>query len=232
MATTVREQSVFYTHKLANGLQLLGQLMPGVQSAAAVFWVNTGTRDEPAEDEGVSHFLEHMAFRRSKTMTNEEVDRAFEEMGADHNAATWLDRTWYWARVLSDNVPWALDVLADIARPQLQEDDFEAERKVILEEIARYEDQPTHKLINQFLRDFYGTHPLSRETLGTVDSITNLPVEHMRSYWHQRYGANNMLFAIAGNFDWDSVVRQIESLTADWKLSEAGRQPQPAEFRS
>lgn len=231
MATTAtRQESIFYEHKLANGLQLVGQLMPDVQSAAAVFWVKTGTRDEQREQMGVSHFLEHMAFRRTSRFTGTEIDRAFEEMGADHNAGTWLEMTFYWARVLAENVPWAIDVLAELTHPALQAEDFNQERNVILEEIARYQDIPTHILIYHFMENVFGAHPLAWETLGTTETIKALTVEQMRDYWSRRYGTENMIFAIAGSFEWESVVAQLEGLTAGWEGGETGRQLARAPF--
>jgi len=214
---------------LPNGLQLLGQRIPAVQSAAVVFWVKTGTRDEKVEQMGVSHFLEHMAFRRTQHLEGK-VDRVFEEMGADHNAATWLEMTFYWARVLEENVPRAVEVLADLTRPVLDKEDFDQERQVILEEIARYEDIPTHVLLSHFMRDFYGDHPLSWETLGTSDSIKRLTVEQMREYWARRYGAQNIVFAIAGNFDWDQTVAQVTTLTQEWPRGDGDRSLNQAPF--
>lgn len=224
MATTItRQDSTFHTHVLPNGLQLIGQTIPGVQSAAVIFWVCTGTRDEIEDEMGVSHFLEHMAFRRTKKYSGGEVDRAWEEMGADHNAATSWEMTFYWARVLSENTDWAIDVLSELTRPLLDSVDFDQERNVILEEIARYEDQPVHVLFSHFMRDFYGNYPLSWETLGTPESIRKLDVNQMRQYWQRRYGAKNVIFSIAGAFDWDQVTATVERLTADWEPGEAGR---------
>ena len=224
MATTVtRQDSTFHTHLLPNGLQLIGQTIPGVQSAAVIFWVLTGTRDERIEEMGVSHFLEHMAFRRTPKYSGGDVDRAWEEMGADHNAATSWEMTFYWARVLSENTHWAIDVLSELTRPVLDAEDFNQERNVILEEIARYEDQPVHVLFSHFMRDFYGDFPLSWETLGTPDTIRNLSVDQMRAYWKRRYGASNIIFSIAGAFDWDDVKETVERLTADWETGQVGR---------
>lgn len=231
MVTATRQDSRFYTHKLPNGLQMLGQYMPGTQSATPIFWVRTGTRDEPAEEMGVSHFLEHMAFRRSKRLTGNEIDRAFEEMGADHNAGTWLEMTFYWARVLSDNVAWATQVVGDLTQPVLDKDDFDQERQVILEEIARYEDIPSHVLVAHFMQDYFGPNPLSRETLGTPETIKALSVEQMRQYWQRRYGTENMIFAIAGNFDWDTVVHEVETLSHDWHRGESDRGAVATTFR-
>ncbi|HZU11213.1 MAG TPA: pitrilysin family protein [Chloroflexota bacterium] len=230
MTTTLREP-IFHTHELSNGLHVLGQYMPDVQSAAAVFWVDTGTRDENPQEMGVSHFLEHMAFKRTERLTGEEIDRAFEELGADHNAATGREMTFYWARTLRENVPGALGILTQLLQPALDESDFDQERQVILEEIARAEDQAAHVLFSNFLRDYFEGHPLALDTLGTTQTIGDLTVEEMRGYWSRRYGTRNTLFAIAGNFDWDGVIGDLEHLTAGWQRGESGRREQPVEFR-
>lgn len=222
-STLTRQDSRFYTHTLPNGLQMIGQFIPGVESVAAVFWVCTGTRDEKREEMGLSHFLEHMAFRRTRLFTGDQIDLAFEEMGADHNAATSWEMTYYWARVLRENLPRAIQILAELTHPVLEEEAFNTERKVILEEIARYEDQPTHILISNFMRDYFGDHPLSMETLGTPDTLNALTVEQMRAYSESRYGGANTIFSVAGNFDWDEVVEQVTGLTADWSHGEGGR---------
>lgn len=232
MATTVtRQDSKFFTHALPNGLQLLGQEIPGVESVAAVFYVNTGTRDEVKSEMGVSHFLEHMAFKRTARMTGNEIDLAFEQLGADHNAGTWKEMTFYWARVLNENVEPVVDILSQLTHPVLEKADFDLERGVILEEIARYEDMPSHVLLDQFMRDFFRQHPLAWETLGTSETIKALTVEEMRAYWQRHYGAGNQLFAIAGKFDWETVKRQIEELTAGWETGEPTVRNDPAVFQ-
>src|SRR5437660_9276921 len=120
MATTLtRQDSRFYTHLLPNGLQMIGQEIPGVESVAAAFWVCTGTRDEDRRQMGVSHFLEHMAFRRTKSFTGEEIDLAFEEMGTDHNDATSCEMTYYWARVLQETLRGPVGILAELTHPLL-----------------------------------------------------------------------------------------------------------------
>lgn len=225
------ETSLFYTETLSNGLQMLGEYMPSAQSAACVFYVQTGARDEAPEHMGVSHFLEHMAFRGNERRSSEAIDRAFEEMGADSNAATSLEMTYYWARVLSENVSWAIDVLCDLTHPALSADMFNQERNVILEEIARGDDSPGRVLFTHFMSDFFRDHPLSRDVLGTEQTISNLPVEAMRSYWADRYGTKNMIFAIAGNFDWESVRTQLQALSAHWQQGTSGRVTSPAAFR-
>lgn len=231
MATApTRQDSRFFTHQLDNGLQLIGQLIPSVESAAAVFWVRTGTRDEQMEQMGISHFLEHMAFRGTHRISSADIDRQFEEMGAEHNAGTWLEMTFYWARVLGENLGWAIDVLSEITHPKLDATDFDQERQVILEEIARYEDQPTHVLLQHFLHNLYGDNPLSWPVLGTPESIRAMKIEQLRDYWSRRYGTRNMVFSVAGNFDWELVVDQVDTLSKDWKQGETGRVFSPWQF--
>jgi predicted Zn-dependent peptidase len=231
MAAVTRQDSLFYTHVLPSGLTMIGQQIPGVESAASVFWVKTGTRDEDKSQMGVSHFLEHMAFRRTRTLTGAEVDRAFEEIGADHNAATWKEFTFYWARVLGEYVPRAIEILGELLQPILNEEDFDQERNVILEEIARYDDQPSSVLVEHFMHDYFGDNPLSWETLGTAETINALTVEEMRAYWQRRYGTSNIIFSIAGNFDWERVVGQLETLTRDWPRGAPGRVFARTDFR-
>lgn len=226
-----RHETIFYTHTLPNGLQLLGQYMPGLESAAGVFWVQTGARDETAAHMGVSHFLEHMAFRGNETRGSEAIDRAFEEMGAEYNAATSLEMTYYWARVLTENVGWMIEVLAELTHPSLPADMFEQERPVILEEIARSHDNPGSVLFNHFMRQYFGQHGLAHRVLGTEETISQLRVEAMRAYWQRRYGARNMLFAIAGNFSWELVVDEVETLTRDWAAGESGRELSTVAFQ-
>ncbi len=216
-------QGHFYAHRLPNGLQLLGQYMPEVQSASACFYVNTGARDEDPAIMGVSHFLEHMMFKGTARRSFEDINREFEEMGAENNAGTWLEFTYYWAKVLREELPNLIDLLADMMRPKLDPTDFEQERGVILEEIARYEDIPNSVLFDRLLGIYFAGHPLSHRTLGTTETIGAMRVEQMREYQARRYQANNMLFSVAGNFDWEAVRAQVEALCGGWGTGEAGR---------
>jgi predicted Zn-dependent peptidase len=211
-----RSETELFHETLGNGLQVLGQHIPGVESASAIFWVKTGGRDESPAESGVSHFLEHMAFKRSKTRTYVEFNREFEEIGAENNAFTSVEMTAYHARVLGDQLPRCLELLADLTRPMLDSTDFEEERRVILEEIARHRDQPYSLLFDEFMRAFYPTKKVGQPTLGTPESIGAMALSDMQAYWQRRYGANNMLFSVAGNFDWEIVLDQVAELTKDW----------------
>lgn len=228
MTLLARVESTLHTHRLNNGLQMVGQHIPGVESVSSMFWVRTGSRDETEDQAGISHFLEHMAFKRTKTRTYEDINREFEEIGAENNAFTWLEMTAYHARVLGDRLPRAIDLLADLTHPVLDKEDFDQERNVILEEIARHRDQPYSLLLDQFFQSFFPDQPLGRSTLGSPESISSMSVEEMGTYWERRYGAGNVIFSIAGNFDWPAIVGQLERLTADWHPGESGhRRTQP-----
>jgi predicted Zn-dependent peptidase len=213
----------FHEQQLANALQLLGQYMPDVQSVSACFYVRTGARDEEPSLNGVSHFLEHMTFKGTPTRSYEDINREFEEMGAENNAGTGHEFTYFYAKVLREHASSLIALLADMMRPRLDADDFDQERQVILEEIARYEDMPRAKIGNYLMEHYFTGSGLSRPVLGTTDTISAMTVESMRAYWQRRYGANNMLFAIAGNFDWDAVRGQVEQLCGAWTSGEIGR---------
>ena len=215
----------FYTHRLANGLQLLGQRMPDLESVSLCFYARTGARDEadPALY-GVSHFLEHMVFKGTARRDTEQITLDFNLMGAEFNAFTSVEQTVFYARILHEYLPKAVDLLSDMMRPRLDASDFSMERNVILEEIARSEDVPTGQAYRRLMQTFYANSPLGHDVLGTKDSIREMSVEQMRAYHALRYGANNLIFSIAGNFEWDNVVALVEQACGGWSDGEAGRQ--------
>ncbi|MDB5056724.1 MAG: insulinase family protein, partial [Chloroflexi bacterium] len=219
----------FDQYMMPNGLLILGQHMQDVQSVSACFYVRTGARDEEPALGGVSHFLEHMTFKGTPTRTYEDINREFEAMGAENNAGTGHEFTYFYAKVLREYLHDLVNLLADMMRPKLDAADFAQERDVILEEIARYEDQPNSKLFNYLMEHYYAPTGLSRPVLGTTETISAMTVEHMRDYWKRRYGANNMIFAIAGNYDWNAVRSQVEQLCGSWTTGETGRTPIVAE---
>ena len=223
--TQALQEGQFHQERLPNGLQLLGQYMPDVQSASACFYVRTGARDEDPALGGVSHFLEHMTFKGTPTRSYEDINRDFEEMGAENNAGTGHEFTYFYAKVLREYTPNLIALLADMMRPKLDSGDFDQERQVILEEIARYEDMPRFKISNYLMEHYFAGTGLARPVLGTNETISALSVEAMRTYWGHRYGANNMIFAIAGNFEWQAIRDQVAALCGDWAGGETGRTP-------
>jgi predicted Zn-dependent peptidase len=215
----------FFTHRLPNGLLLLGQRMPDLESVSLCFYVRTGARDEndPALY-GVSHFLEHMVFKGTERRDSDRITLDFNLMGAEFNAFTSLEQTVFYARVLHEYLPQAVDLLSDMMRPKLDESDFNMERNVILEEIARAEDVPTGQAYRRLMQTYFTGTPMGHDVLGSKESIREMAVEGMRAYHARRYAANNLIFAIAGAFEWDQVVELVERHCGGWTNGEEGRQ--------
>ena len=223
--STTTNETVFYDHRLSNGLQILGQPMPDFESAAVSYYVRTGSRDEPdLSIAGVSHFLEHMVFKGTKTLDWQEITLEFNKIGAEINAFTSHESTVYYARVLGEYLERAVELLSDMMYPRLVESDFETEKEVIINEIARSEDQPYNLAFRRMMQTYFGTHPLGHDVLGSRESIRNMRIEQMRDYWKRRYAANNIILAIAGNFKWEHVVSLAEKHCANWHTGESGRQ--------
>jgi predicted Zn-dependent peptidase len=208
---------------LPNGLTIVAELNRHAQSVAVGFYVKTGSRDEAPEEHGVSHFLEHMAFKGTARRSCEEINREFDEIGANYNAYTSEDVTAFWAAMLPEYLPQGVDLLADLLQPALGEEDFETEKQVILEEIHMYADQPAWLIYDKAMQAHFAGHPLSRNVLGTLESITALTVEQMRAYHRRRYVPGNILVAAAGRLDWNHFVELVDRWCGSWKPAPCGR---------
>ncbi len=215
----------FESHVLDNRLTFLAEPNERSHTAAVGFYVRTGARDEDKSVEGVSHFLEHMMFKAtSGGRSADDVNREFDEIGADYNAFTSHEQTVYYAHVLPELLPRAIDLLSDMLRPTLADDDFNMEKNVILEEIGMYDDRPIWRLHDALYEKHYGGHALGYRVLGTVDSIKALQVEQMRNYFSQRYSPDNIGVSVAGRFDVEAVKKQLSQCTATWKPTQPTRQ--------
>src|SRR6476659_3352103 len=213
----------FHEQKLTTGLTVLGETNPAALSVAVAFWVKTGSRDETPAVSGVSHFLEHMVFKGTERRDSFSVNRDFSKIGADNNAWTSEENTAFHAVVLPEFLSEVVDVLADIMRPSLRSEDFDTEKKVILDEIVRYEVQPGWAVYDLARKNFYAGHPLGNSVLGTTASITALARDQMAEYFKRRYVAPNILAVAAGNFDWAKFVALVEKASGDWPAGEAPR---------
>lgn len=224
MSESTANGTVFYTHRLDNGLQIVGQPMPDFESVAVSYYVRTGSRDEkdPAIA-GVSHFLEHMVFKGTKDLDWQEITLAFNKIGAELNAFTSHESTVYYARVLGEYLDRAVELLSDMMYPRLAESDFETEKEVIVNEIARSEDQPYNIAYRRMMQTYFGEHPLGHDVLGSRESIRSMRIEQMRDYWRSRYAANNLILSVAGNFDWDHIVQLAEQHCSNWRQGDSGR---------
>lgn len=213
----------FLTHTLPNGLTVIGEPSPAARSAAVGFFVRTGSRDERPDESGVSHFLEHMMFKGTPRRTALDVNLDFDRIGASYNAYTSEENTVYYAAVLPEYLPRAVDILADILRPSLRQADFDTEKQVILEEIGMYEDQPGWAASDHARKLFYGPHPLGNSVLGTKESVTALTRDGMHAYFSRRYAPTNIVVSAAGHFDWAELVRLVSEACGGWERGEAGR---------
>lgn len=213
----------FREHTLDNGLEIIAECNPQARSQAVAFFVKAGSRDETPEISGVSHFLEHMAFKGTPRRSAEDVNREFDEIGSHSNASTSHEQTIYYAKLLPEHQDRAVDLLADILRPSLREDDFETEKQVIVEEIYMYDDQPPFGAHDKAMAAHFGEHPLGRSILGTVESVTGLSPEAMRAYFEQRYSPRNIALAAAGNVDFEGLVAAADRLCGSWRPFDAPR---------
>jgi len=222
----------FRQHQLANGLEIVAECNDDAYTMAVGFFVQTGSRDETDAVAGVSHFLEHMVFKGTPTRSADDVNREFDEMGAHYNAFTSEENTVYYAAVLPEFQQRSIELLADILRPSLREDDFNVEKKVIIEEIRMYDDQPPFGADDRLKARFFGSHPLSHSVLGTTESVSNLSSDQMRDYFNHRYSPNNLFVAAAGRIDFDALVQDVSRVCGTWQRASNGRQTPAATPRS
>ena len=206
----------FHQTVLPNGLQVIAELNDHARSVAAGFFVKAGSRDESGELAGVSHFLEHMIFKGTPHRDALTVNRDFDRVGAKHNAQTSEEDTFYHFTCLPEYLPKAFDVLADILRPSLRGEDFETEKKVIIEEIRMYLDSAVSVAYDAAKAAHFGDHPLGQSIIGTVDSITSLTIDQMRTYFAEKYSPANIVLAFAGKSDWDQIIALAEQHCSTW----------------
>lgn len=221
----------FHEQKLDNGLQIVAELNPSVHSVAMGYFVRAGARDETAEVSGVSHFLEHMAFKGNDKYSADDVNRIFDEIGAKYNASTSEEVTLYYGAVLPEYLPQAFEMLSTLIYPSLRQEDFDMEKNVILEEIGMYEDQPAFTAYETVMQAHFAGHPLGQSILGTTDSIGALSSGQMREYHRDHYTANNLVLAVAGHGDWDELLKLAEQHCGAWPSGEVHRptdEAQPA----
>src|SRR5271156_811026 len=218
----------FRQHQLPNGLDIIAEENPDSYSFAAGIFVKTGSRDEGSAINGVSHFLEHMMFKGSTRYTWEDVNRIFDEIGARYNAFTSQEMTAYYANVLPEFTEKAIEHLSHLLRPAIRNEDFDTEKKVILEEIAMYLDDPGHRLYEKLMETHFASHPLAMSVLGSADSIQKLQRDQMAEYFDRRYGPGNMVLSVTGRMDFGQVVELAEKYCGKWLRVNAPRnQPLP-----
>ncbi len=214
----------FKSYILKNGLTVIGEVNENAKSAAIGFFVKTGSRDEDMKINGVSHFLEHMVFKGTDRLSPFEVNEAFDRTGAQYNAFTSEENTVFFAAVLPEYLEEITKLWIEMMRPALRTEDFNIEKNVIKEEIAMYKDQPNFDVTDRARELYFDGHPCGRRVLGTDESIDAMTADQMREYFSKRYSPNNMVAAIAGNFDWDKIFGLIASGCSGWQTFETKRE--------
>ena len=221
----------FENVRLDNGLQIIAEINPQAFTQSLGYFAKTGARDETAEMAGVSHFLEHMVFKGTERRSAQDVNRELDELGANSNAYTCEDQTVFYMSIIPEKQEHSVDLLTDLMRPALRDDDFETERQVILEEIAMYDDSPPYGAMERCMEEYFGSHPLSTRVLGTPHTVGMLDTDSMRAYHDQRYAPDNLCLAAAGNIDFDALVKQAEELTKSWRPKNFERKPLKPKYR-
>src|SRR5215475_6235737 len=181
--------------------------LPEMRSVAFGIWAGVGSRDEDAPHTGATHYLEHLLFKGTARRTALDISAAMDAVGGELNAFTAKEYTCYYARVLDEDLPLAIDVLSDMVTSSLLEPrDVDAERGVILEEIAMNEDDPADLVHEAFAAELFGDTPLGRPILGTVDSINSITADRIAEHYRARYTPDNLVLAAAGSLDHSQVV--------------------------
>jgi predicted Zn-dependent peptidase len=194
------------------GLRVITESVPSVRSVTLGIWVGVGSRDEASSVAGATHYLEHLLFKGTPTRSALDISVALDAVGGEMNAFTAKEYTCYHARVLDDDLPLALDVIADMVTSALiASKDVEGERSVILEEIAMHDDDPDDVAQELFMRQIWGDAPLGRSVIGSVESINRLTRSQIAGYFHRRYRAPNMVVSAAGNLDHAALVQLVEA---------------------
>ncbi|HBJ33773.1 MAG TPA: insulinase family protein [Planctomycetaceae bacterium] len=219
--------STFRHATLSNGLKIAAEIDPRGYSASFGYFVRTGSRDETDIESGCSHFLEHMMFKGTAKRSAADVNRELDELGGNSNAFTSEEQTVYYATVLPKYQDRIIDLLSDMMRPSLRQEDFDTERKVILEEIAKYEDQPPFGAFERVMERYFGPRGIGRRILGTSESIVDMSRQTMYDYFTRRYAPGNIVLAAAGNVDFDGLVAMVERLTSHWGDLVAAPAPPP-----
>ncbi|MDT9593833.1 pitrilysin family protein [Nocardioides zeae] len=195
---------------LPSGLRVVTEHVPGVRSAALGVWVPVGSAHEDPSVHGASHFLEHVLFKGTTTRSALDISIELDEVGAEVNAFTAKEYTCFHARVLDADLPLAIDVLGDmLTSSTVADDDVEAEREVILDEIAMHDDDPDDMVHNLFAAQAWGDGPYGRPIAGTEESIGAITPDQVRAFWREHYRASTLVVSAAGNVDHDEVVALV-----------------------
>jgi len=198
------------TTTLNNGIRVITEVMPHVRSVSVGFWIGTGSRRETAEENGISHFIEHMLFKGTATRSAEDIARSVDSIGGNLDAFTSKELVCYNTKVLDEHLPRSFDVLADlILRPAFRDEDIEKEKGVILEELKMDSDNPDYLVNEIFSSNFWRDNPLGKPILGTRETVKNFTGDMLRSYYRSVYAPENLTITAAGNLQHNRLVELV-----------------------
>ncbi|UAL54304.1 M16 family metallopeptidase [Metabacillus dongyingensis] len=205
-----------------NGVRIVLENIPHVRSVAIGVWIGTGSRNENEKNNGISHFLEHMFFKGTKTRSAREIAESFDSIGGQVNAFTSKEYTCYYAKVLDEHSDYALEVLADMFFNSTFDDiELKKEKNVVYEEIKMYEDTPDDIVHDLLSKATYGNHPLGYPILGTEETLAKFESDTLREYMDQYYTPENVVISVAGNIS-ESFISEVEKQFGSFETSQKG----------
>lgn len=205
-----------------NGVRIVLENIPHVRSVAIGVWIGTGSRNENEKNNGISHFLEHMFFKGTKTRSAREIAESFDSIGGQVNAFTSKEYTCYYAKVLDEHSDYALEVLADMFfNSTFDEIELKKEKNVVYEEIKMYEDTPDDIVHDLLSKATYGNHPLGYPILGTEETLAKFESDTLREYMDQYYTPENVVISVAGNIS-ESFISEVEKQFGSFETSQKG----------
>ncbi len=214
---------------LPGGLRIITEAMPGVRSASVGIWVGVGSRDETPSVAGTSHFLEHLLFKGTQHRSALDIAMAMDTIGGEFNAFTEKEHTCFYATVLDQQLPTAVDIIADVVlNATIAAADIDVERTVVLEEIAMRDDDPSDLVHDEFSMALFGDVPLGRSILGSEQSINQLSRKQIHGYYSRRYRPSEMVVSVAGNIEHGEVVQLVRrAFTGRLREGDSGVEPRP-----
>jgi predicted Zn-dependent peptidase len=217
--------------RLSNGLTVATETLPSIESVALGVWVKSGARNERDEEHGMAHLLEHMAFKGTRRRSAFQIASEIEDVGGEINAATSVETTSFYARVLSADVPLAVDILADILQEsQFDPDELDREQDVILQEIGAAHDTPDDIVFDRFTETAFRHQTLGRSILGTPETVKSFTSRQLHDFIERQYGADRMVVVAAGNVRHDDFVREVEAKLGGFRAKSASATPQYAQY--
>ena len=206
------------TTTLPNGLRIITANRPHTESVSLGFWVRSGSASEKKEENGISHFIEHMVFKGTKTRTSRQISEEIENVGGQNNAYTSREITSFYARVLKDDIKVAFDLISDlILNPTFPEDEMKKEKEVVIQEIKQNKDIPDDLIFDFFQECAYPDQPLGRTILGPEENVRAMNAAQMFDFMKNHYAAENIVLAAAGNIDHDTLAKMAAEKFSDFR---------------